>query len=186
MISVNDFKTGLTIEVDNDLWQVMDFQHVKPGKGAAFVRSKLRNLRNGNIQEKTFRGGEKVEKAHIENKKMQYLYASGDAHTFMDTNTYEQIDIQAKQIEQQLKYIKENMDVQVITHGSEILGVDLPNKIELAVTETEPGVKGDTSSGGTKSATLETGITVQVPFFINNGDVLIINTSDGKYVSRAQ
>ncbi|ASN05275.1 elongation factor P [Virgibacillus necropolis] len=185
MISVNDFKTGLTIEVDNDLWQVIDFQHVKPGKGAAFVRSKLRNLRNGNIQEKTFRGGEKVGKAHIDNKKMQYLYASGDNHTFMDTNTYEQIDIQTKQIEHQLKYIKENMEVSVITYEDEILGVELPNNVELEVTETEPGIKGDTASGGTKSATLETGITVQVPFFINTGEVLIISTSDGKYVSRA-
>lgn len=185
MISVNDFKTGLTIEVDNDLWQVLDFQHVKPGKGAAFVRSKLRNLRNGNIQEKTFRGGEKVGKAHIDNKKMQYLYASGNAHTFMDSNTYEQIDLQSDQIERELKFIKENMEVAVITYGDEVLGVELPNNVELQVTETEPGIKGDTASGGTKSATLETGITVQVPFFINNGDVLVISTSEGKYVSRA-
>ncbi|WP_404452984.1 elongation factor P [Virgibacillus necropolis] len=185
MISVNDFKTGLTIEVDNGLWQVMDFQHVKPGKGAAFVRSKLRNLRNGNIQEKTFRGGEKVEKAHIENKKMQYLYASGDMHAFMDSNTYEQIELQQEQIENELKFMKENMEVNIIAHGEEILGVSLPNNVELEVTETEPGIKGDTASGGTKSATLETGITVQVPFFINNGEVLVISTSDGKYVSRA-
>lgn len=185
MISVNDFKTGLTIEVDNGLWQVLDFQHVKPGKGAAFVRSKLRNLRNGNIQEKTFRGGEKVEKAHIENKKMQYLYASSDAHTFMDSHTYDQIDLQSNQIENELKFMKENMEVAVITHGEEVLGVELPNNVELTVTESDPGIKGDTASGGTKSATLETGITVQVPFFINNGDVLIISTSDGKYVSRA-
>lgn len=185
MISVNDFKTGLTIEVDNGLWQVIDFQHVKPGKGAAFVRSKLRNLRNGNIQEKTFRGGEKVGKAHIENKKMQYLYASGEAHAFMDSSTYEQIELQSEQIEHELKFIKENMEVNVITHGEEVLGVSLPNNVELEVTETEPGVKGDTSSGGTKSATLETGITVQVPFFITNGEVLVISTSDGKYVSRA-
>ncbi|WP_249871970.1 elongation factor P [Oceanobacillus saliphilus] len=186
MISVNDFKTGLTIEVDKDIWQVLEFQHVKPGKGAAFVRSKLRNLRSGNIQEKTFRGGEKVSKAHIENKKMQYLYASGDTHAFMDTNTYEQIELQSSQIEQQLKFIKENMEVSVISYEGEILGVDLPNNVELEVVATEPGIKGDTASGGSKPATLETGHTVQVPFFINQGDVLIINTSDGKYVSRAQ
>ncbi|WP_152658069.1 elongation factor P [Oceanobacillus sp. CFH 90083] len=185
MISVNDFKTGLTIEVDNDIWQVMEFQHVKPGKGAAFVRSKLRNLRNGNIQEKTFRGGEKVGKAHIENSKMQYLYASGDAHAFMDTSTYEQIEIPASQIKEQLKFIKENMEVSVVSYQGEIIGVDLPNNVELAVTETEPGIKGDTASGGSKPATLETGHTVQVPFFINEGDVLVINTADGKYVSRA-
>ncbi|MFC4022819.1 elongation factor P [Oceanobacillus longus] len=185
MISVNDFKTGLTIEVDNDIWQVLEFQHVKPGKGAAFVRSKLRNLRSGNIQEKTFRGGEKVSKAHIENKKMQYLYASGDTHAFMDTSTYEQIDLQTNQIEQQLKFIKENMEVHVISYEGEILGVDLPNNVELEVVETEPGIKGDTASGGTKPATVETGHIVQVPFFVNQGDVLVINTSDGKYVSRA-
>lgn len=185
MISVNDFKTGLTVEVDNDIWQVIEFQHVKPGKGAAFVRSKLRNLRSGNIQEKTFRAGEKVSKAHIENRKMQYLYASGDAHAFMDTNTYEQIEIQGKQIQEQLKFIKENMEVSIVSYENEILGVDLPNNVELTVTETEPGIKGDTASGGSKPATLETGLIVQVPFFINEGDVLVINTSDGKYVSRA-
>ncbi|MFD1412743.1 elongation factor P [Oceanobacillus jeddahense] len=185
MISVNEFKTGLTIEVDNDIWQVVEFQHVKPGKGAAFVRSKLRNLRNGNIQEKTFRAGEKVGKAHIENNKMQYLYASGDAHAFMDTSTYEQIEIPANQIKEQLKFIKENMEVSVVSYQGEIIGVDLPNNVELTVTETEPGIKGDTASGGSKPATLETGHIVQVPFFINEGDVLVINTADGKYVSRA-
>ncbi|WP_100010691.1 elongation factor P [Lentibacillus sediminis] len=185
MISVNDFKTGLTIEVDNGIWQVMEFQHVKPGKGAAFVRSKLRNLRNGNIQEKTFRGGEKVNRAHIENRKMQYLYASGDAHAFMDTNTYEQIEIQTNQISHQLNYMKENMEVQVISYEGEILGVELPKNVELEVTETEPGIKGDTASGGSKPAVLETGYTVQVPFFVNQGDMLVISTTDGKYVSRA-
>ncbi|WP_138415843.1 elongation factor P [Aquibacillus sediminis] len=185
MISVNDFKTGLTIEVDNEIWQVMDFQHVKPGKGAAFVRSKLRNLRNGNIQEKTFRGGEKVNKAHIENRKMQYLYSSGDAHTFMDNNTFDQLELQTSQIEYELKFLKENMEVSIMTYEGETLGVQLPNNVELEVTETEPGIKGDTASGGTKPATLETGLTVQVPFFVNEGDVLVINTSDGKYVSRA-
>ncbi|PWU68544.1 elongation factor P [Gracilibacillus dipsosauri] len=185
MISVNDFKTGLTIEVDGDIWQVMEFQHVKPGKGAAFVRSKLRNLRNGNIQEKTFRGGEKVNKAHIENRKMQYLYASGDTHTFMDTSSYEQTELQAGQIERELQFLKENMEVNILTYQGETIGVDLPNNVELTVTETEPGIKGDTASGGTKPATLETGLTVQVPFFVNEGDVLVISTSDGKYVSRA-
>ncbi|MFC4558784.1 elongation factor P [Virgibacillus kekensis] len=185
MISVNDFKTGLTIEVDGDIWQVIDFQHVKPGKGAAFVRSKLRNLRNGNIQEKTFRGGEKVNKAHIENRKMQYLYASGDSHAFMDSNTYEQLEIPGSQLKNELNFMKENMEVHVITYEGEILGVDLPKNVELTVTETEPGIKGDTASGGSKPATLETGYTVQVPFFINQGDVLVISTTDGKYVSRA-
>lgn len=185
MISVNDFKTGLTIEVDGGIWQVLEFQHVKPGKGAAFVRSKLRNLRTGAIQEKTFRGGEKVEKAHIENRRMQYLYSSGDTHTFMDNETYEQIELPTKQIEYELKFLLENMTVHIMTYQGETLGVELPNSVELKVTETEPGIKGDTASGGTKPATLETGLTVQVPFFINEGDVLIINTKEGSYVSRA-
>lgn len=185
MISVNDFKTGLTIETDNDIWQVIEFQHVKPGKGAAFVRSKLRSLRSGNIQEKTFRGGEKVERAHIDNSKMTYLYSSGDAHSFMDTTSYEQIDLQTSQIERQLKFLKENMEVNVLQYGHEILGVELPQSVKLEVTETEPGIKGDTASGGTKPATVETGLTVQVPFFVNKGDVLIIDTREGKYVSRA-
>ena len=185
MISVNDFKTGVTIEFENNIWQVIEFQHVKPGKGAAFVRSKLRNLRNGNIQEKTFRAGEKVSRARIENKTMQYLYASGDVHAFMDTSTYEQIEMQTSQIEHELKFIKENMEVSLITYEGEIIGVDLPNNVELEVAETEPGLKGDTVSGGSKSATMETGLVVQVPLFINQGEMLSISTSEGKYVSRA-
>ncbi|MBM7542426.1 elongation factor P [Amphibacillus cookii] len=186
MISVNDFKTGLTIEVGGDIWQVMEFQHVKPGKGAAFVRSKLRNLRNGNIQDKTFRAGEKVEKAHIDNRKMQYLYASGEMHTFMDMETYEQTEIAASQISYELKFLKENMEVNIISYQGETLGVSLPNNVELEVVETEPGIKGDTASGGSKPAVMETGLTVQVPFFVNVGERLIVSTSDGKYVSRAQ
>ncbi|MDQ0220813.1 elongation factor P [Peribacillus cavernae] len=185
MISVNDFRTGLTIEVDNGIWQVIEFQHVKPGKGAAFVRSKLRNLRTGAIQEKTFRAGEKVSKAHIENRKMQYLYASGDNHVFMDNETYDQIELPAASIERELKFLKENMEVHIMTFQSETLGVELPNTVVLEVKETEPGIKGDTASGGTKPATLETGLIVQVPFFINQGDRLIINTTEASYVSRA-
>ncbi|WP_368652057.1 elongation factor P [Ornithinibacillus sp. 4-3] len=185
MISVNDFKTGLTIVVEGNLWQVIEFQHVKPGKGAAFVRSKLRNLRNGNIQEKTFRAGEKVNRAHIEHKKMQYLYASGDSHAFMDTETYEQIELPASQLEYELKFIKENAEVSIITYEGEVIGVDLPNNVELVVVETEPGLKGDTVSGASKPATMETGLIVHVPLFINEGETLIINTAEGKYVSRA-
>ncbi|MFT8323644.1 MAG: elongation factor P [Bacillus sp. (in: firmicutes)] len=185
MISVNDFKTGLTIEVDNGIWRVLDFQHVKPGKGAAFVRSKLKNLRTGAVQEKTFRAGEKVAKAQIDNRKMQYLYASGDQHVFMDSESYDQIELSSSAIEYELKFLQENMEVQIIMYQSETLGVELPNTVVLEVTETEPGIKGDTASGGTKPATLETGLTVQVPFFINQGDKLIINTSEASYVSRA-
>ncbi|KPL59630.1 MULTISPECIES: elongation factor P [Bacillaceae] len=184
MISVNDFRTGLTVEVDNGIWRVIDFQHVKPGKGAAFVRSKLRNLRTGAIQEKTFRAGEKVGKAQIDNRKMQYLYANGDMHVFMDNESYDQIELPASSIEYELKYLKENMEVSIMMYGAETLGVELPNSVELKVTETEPGIKGDTASGGSKPATVETGLVVNVPFFVNEGDTLIINTTDGSYVSR--
>ncbi|EST11055.1 elongation factor P [Sporolactobacillus laevolacticus] len=185
MISVNDFKTGLTIEVDGDILSVIEFQHVKPGKGAAFVRSKLRNLRTGAIQEKTFRGGEKVNPARIENRKMQYLYASGSAYTFMDLESYEQIDLDASQITQQLNFLKENMEVNIQSYQGETLGVALPNTVVLEVSETEPGIKGDTASGGSKPATLETGYVVSVPFFVNEGDKLVIDTRSGLYVSRA-
>jgi len=185
MISVNDFRTGLTIEVDGGIWRVIDFQHVKPGKGAAFVRSKLRNLRTGAIQEKTFRAGEKVAKAQIDNRRMQYLYANGDQHVFMDNESYEQIELSSAAIEYELKFLKENMEVHIMMYQGETLGIELPNTVELEVTETEPGIKGDTASGGTKPATLETGLTVQVPFFVNQGDRLIINTTESSYVSRA-
>lgn len=185
MISVNDFKTGLTIGVDGNIFRVIEFQHVKPGKGAAFVRSKLRNLRNGNVTEKTFRAGEKVEKAQIDNRKMQYLYASGDQYSFMDMETYEQIELAESQLEYELKYLLENMEVQILSYEGEILGVTLPNTVELVVAETEPGIKGDTASGGSKPAKMETGLVVNVPFFVNENDKLIINTEDGSYVSRA-
>lgn len=185
MISVNDFKTGLTIEVDGGIWSVSDFQHVKPGKGAAFVRSKLRNLRTGAIQEKTFRAGEKVNRAHIENRKMQYLYSNGGIHTFMDMQSYDQMDLEASQIKDELNYLKENMEVNIQTYEGETIGVEMPNNVELKVVETEPGLKGDTQSGGSKPATLETGYTVSVPLFINEGDVLVIDTRSGNYVSRA-
>jgi len=185
MISVNDFRTGLTIIVDGQLYRVLDFQHVKPGKGAAFVRSKLRNLRNGSVNEKTFRAGEKVEKAQIDNRKMQYLYAQGDEHVFMDLESYEQTELASSAIEYELKFLKENMEVHIQSYQGEMLGVELPNTVQLEVTETEPGIKGDTASGGKKPATLEAGLVVQVPFFVNQGDVLIINTDEGSYVSRA-
>ncbi|GAJ98616.1 LOW QUALITY PROTEIN: translation elongation factor P [Geomicrobium sp. JCM 19055] len=185
MISVNDFKTGLTIEVDNDLFSVLEFQHVKPGKGAAFVRSKLKNLRTGNIAEKTFRGGEKVNKAHIDRDKMQYLYSNGDEHSFMNMESFEQIELQTEQIKYELNFLKENMEVHITQYGTETLGLSLPNSVELTVTETDPGIKGDTASGGHKPATLETGFRVNVPFFVNEGDVLVVDTRKGEYVSRA-
>lgn len=185
MISVNDFKTGLTIQIDGELWRVVEFLHVKPGKGSAFVRSKLKNLRTGAVQEKTFRAGEKVEQAQIDRKEMQYLYADGDSYVFMDTSTYEQLELNKDQIADEVKYLKENMLVKIIMHDSETLGIELPNTVDLVVAETEPNIKGDTSSGGSKPATMETGLVVQVPFFINKGDTLTINTSDGTYISRA-
>ncbi|KRM99530.1 elongation factor P [Loigolactobacillus rennini] len=185
MISVNDFKTGLTIEVEGELWRVVEFQHVKPGKGSAFVRSKLKNLRTGAVQEKTFQAGKKVKRAQIDNKKMQYLYQDGDNYVFMDMTTYDQIALPSEKIKDELNYLKENMEVGLIMYGSETLGVELPNTVELKVTETEPGIRGDTQSGGSKPATMETGLVVQVPFFINQGDQLLINTQDGTYISRA-
>lgn len=185
MISVNDFRTGLTILVDGNLFRVIEFQHVKPGKGAAFVRSKLRNLRNGNVTEKTFRAGEKVEKAMVENRKMQYLYAQGDEHVFMDLESYEQTTLTDAQIQDELNYLLENMELHIQSYQGEMIGVELPNTVVLTVAETEPGIKGDTASGGTKPAKMETGLYVNVPFFVNEGDKLIINTTDGSYVSRA-
>lgn len=185
MISVNDFKTGLTIQVEHDIFTVQDFQHVKPGKGAAFVRCRLKNLRNGNIVERTFRAGENVGRAHVENREMQYLYSSGDEYTFMDTETFDQIALSAKQLEWELNFLLENMNVQIQSYQGEILGISLPNSVELKVVETEPGIKGNTATGATKNAKLETGLNVQVPLFINEGDVLLINTAEGKYVSRA-
>lgn len=185
MISTNDFKTGLTIEVDGDIWQVVEFQHVKPGKGAAFVRSKLKNMRTGSAQEKTFRAGEKIEKAHIETREMQYLYNSGEEYEFMDTESFEQISIPVSRLKHEKNFLLENMNVYIVNYKDEIIGIQLPNSVILEVIETEPGIKGDTATGASKNATLETGLVVQVPLFINQGDKLIIDTRSGDYVSRA-
>ncbi len=185
MISTSDFHTGLTIEVDNDIYTVIEFQHVKPGKGAAFVRSKLKNLRTGSTTEKTFRAGEKVGKAHLERKEVEYLYWADDDFFVMDVETYEQLPVNAKQIGDKRKYIKENDRFTLLFYGEEIIDVEVSQTVELKVTETDPGVKGDTASGGSKPATLETGLVVQVPFFINVGDVLRIDTRSGNYIERA-
>ncbi len=185
MISVNDFKTGLTVQVDNDIFTVLEFQHVKPGKGAAFVRSKLKNLRNGNIVERTFRAGETIGRAMIENREVQYLYNSGSEYTFMDNETYDQFTLDKDQLEWEINFLKENMNVNISSYQGEILGIQLPNSVELKVIETEPGVKGNTAQGATKNAKVETGLNVQVPLFINEGDVLLIDSRDGKYISRA-
>ncbi|MBW7454672.1 elongation factor P [Paenibacillus sepulcri] len=185
MISVNDFKTGLTVEVEGDIFTVIDFQHVKPGKGAAFVRSKLKNLRNGNTVERTFRAGETIGRAIIENRAVQYLYNSGNEYSFMDNETYDQFELEKKQLEWEINFLKENMTVNITSYQGEILGIQLPNSVDLKVVETEPGIKGNTAQGATKNATVETGLTLQVPLFINEGDVLLIDTREGKYVSRA-
>jgi elongation factor P len=185
MISVNDFKTGLTIEIDNGLWQVMEFLHVKPGKGAAFVRSKLRNVETGNVLEKTFRAGEKVQPAHLERKQMAYLYGDGADYTFMDNDSYDQVTMSKAQIGDGVKYLKEQMSVNVLFHNGRIIGVDIPSHVELAVTDTPPSEKGNTATGGTKPAVLETGASVQVPFFINNGDVIRVDTRNNTYLDRA-
>lgn len=185
MISSNDFRPGLTIELNGDPCQVIEFQHVKPGKGAAFVRTKIRNLKTGSTTEMTFRGGEKVPKATLERHQMQYLYFDGDSYVFMDNQTYDQINLQVEQLDGGEKFLKENMDCQVTSYNGEILGVELPTTVELEVIETEPGIKGDTASGGTKPAKMETGVTVNVPFFVNTGDVLRIDTRTGDYIERA-
>ncbi|MCS1350759.1 elongation factor P [Mechercharimyces sp. CAU 1602] len=185
MISSNDFRSGSTIELDGEVWQVIEFQHVKPGKGSAFVRSKLRNLQRGTIQERTFRAGEKVPRAHVERRQMQYLYESGGEYTFMDNETYDQMTMTKEQLEYELQFLKENMDVSIVTYKGLTIGVELPNTVELEVVEAEPGIKGDTATGATKSVKLETGYNVQVPLFINEGERLLIDTRSGDYISRA-
>ncbi len=184
MISTNDFKTGLTIELDGDIVQVVDFQHVKPGKGSAFVRAKLKNIRTGAVVERTFNAGEKVPRAHLDRREMQYLYNDGESYFFMDNESYEQMSISKQQLGEAIKFLKENTNVYVLLYQGSVIGVDLPNFVELEVVETSPGIKGDTASGGSKPATLETGAVVQVPFFVEVGDVLQIDTRTGNYLKR--
>ncbi len=184
MISVNDFKTGITIELEGVLWQVVDFQHVKPGKGAAFVRSKLKNLAKGTSVEKTFRGGEKVKRAIVERKPYQFLYASDDEYVFMNNESYDQVQISSELIGDGLKWLKDSMDVQIVFHEEKILEVEMPNFVELKVTQTDPGLKGDTAQGGSKPATVETGAIVTVPLFVEEGDILQIDTRSGEYLKR--
>lgn len=184
MISTNDFRTGLTVEIDGAVYSVVDFQHVKPGKGAAFVRAKLKNVETGSVQERTFRAGEKVARAHVERKEMQYLYDAGDFYTFMDMETYEQINISRDTIGDDIKYLKENDSITVVMYKGRIIGIDLPYYVELTVADTAPGVKGDTAAGGSKPATMETGLVVNVPFFINMGDRIRIDTRTGEYLDR--
>ena len=185
MISVNDFKTGATIELDGQAYQVVEFQHVKPGKGAAFVRAKLKNVKSGGVVEKTFRGGEKVPKAHLDRREMQYLYNDGEGYVFMDTQNYEQMTVDAATMGDNTKWLLENMNINVLFFQENIIGIEIPNFVEMVVVDTEPGVKGDTATGATKNAVLETGAVVQVPLFVNTGDRLRIDTRTGEYMERA-
>ena len=184
MISVNDLKNGLTLELDNGLWSVVEFLHVKPGKGAAFVRSKLKNVITGQVVEKTFRAGEKVAKATLDRREMQYLYKEGAEYVMMDNESYEQVQLTDDQIGDGVKYLKENLIVQVLMHDSRILGVDLPAHVELEVVDTPPAEKGNTAQGGTKPATTETGAVVNVPFFVSNGDMIRVDTRTNEYLDR--
>lgn len=185
MINVNDFKNGMTIKVEGNIYTIVEFQHVKPGKGAAFVRTKLKNLRTGSTIEYTFNSGVKCETARIERTKVQYLYNSGDDYTFMNMNDYSQVEIPKDVIGDDVKYLKENQDLDITFYEGEVLGLSLPDKIELEVTATEPAVKGNTTSSASKEATLETGYQIRVPLFIEQGEKVIVSTKDGKYVSRA-
>lgn len=184
MISSNDIRPGTTIKVDNAVWQVIEFQHVKPGKGAAFVRTKLKNVKTGNQNEKTFRAGEKLETASIEKREMQFSYASGDEYIFMDNETFDQVTMTKEQLGNVVLYIKEGTNVQVVSHDGEIFAVEPPTFIELKIVETDPAYKGDTAQGGTKPAKLETGAVVSVPFFVLEGDVVKVDTRTNEYLER--
>ena len=184
MINVNDFKDGLTIEYDGNLYQVLSSEHVKPGKGAAIVKAKLKNLRTGSIAEYSFNAGTKVPTAHVSKSKMQYLYSTGDVYSFMNMETYEQVDVDKNQIENEIKYLKEGLEITLIFFENELLGIELPEKIDYKITNTEPAIKGNTATNATKDAYVETGMLVKVPLFIDEGEEIIVSTKDGKYVSR--
>ena len=185
MISAGEFRNGVTMEYEGNIYQVIEFQHVKPGKGAAFVRTKLKNLVTGAVVEKTFRPTEKMPKAMIERKDMTYLYNDGDLYNFMDAETYDQIAIPASEVGDALKFVKENETVKVCSYNGKVFSVEAPLFVELEVTDTEPGFKGDTATGATKPATLETGAQINVPLFVNQGDRVKIDTRTGEYLSRA-
>ncbi|MBR6164020.1 elongation factor P [bacterium] len=184
MISVNDLRTGLTVEIDNGLWIVVEFLHVKPGKGAAFVRTKLKNAETGQVVEKTFRAGEKVAKATLDKRDMQYLYKDGNDYVMMDLETYEQLSVPEVQVGDGKKYLKENMNVSILLHDAKIIGVDIPNHVELTVVDTPPAERGNTAQGSGKPATLETGAVVNVPFFVAVGDVIRVDTRTNEYLDR--
>ncbi len=186
MISSNDFRNGVTVVIDGQLWTVIEFLHVKPGKGAAFVRTRLKNLKTGSTVERTFRAGEKLERATVDNREMQMLYNDGDGYHFMDNETYENITLQREIIGDPADFLKDGMKIDVQFHDGTPIGAGMPAHVELKVEETDPGFKGDTATGTTKPAKLETGATVQVPLFVNPGDVIRIDTRDRRYIGRVQ
>lgn len=185
MINVNDIKNGMTIIHEGNIYQVIEFQHVKPGKGSAFVRTKLKNLKASSTIEITFNAGIKIERATVIKSELAYLYNSGDTYVFMDNKTYEQVEIPVSRLKEEVKFLKENMNVEVMNYEGEIIGITLPEKVSYKVIETEEAVKGNTTSGAMKDATIETGYTLKVPLFISEGEEIIITTRDGKYSSRA-
>lgn len=184
MVSAGDFKKGLTIEIDGQVWMVVDFQHVKPGKGAAFVRTKIKNVITGSVLEKSFNPTEKFPRAMVEKKDMQYLYNDGELYYFMDTETYDQLPLNREKVEDALPYMKENMEVSIKFFKGDAFSVEPPNFVEMEITETEPGFKGDTATAGNKPAIIETGAKVMVPLFVNTGDVIRIDTRTGEYMAR--
>jgi elongation factor P len=183
-ISSNDFKNGMTLEIEGVLWNLIEFQHVKPGKGHAFVRSKLKNARTGQVVEKTFRADEKVERAMIDKREMQYLYRDGNELVFMDNESYDQMHVNPDALGDAVDYLVESNNVVLLMHDADIVGTDLPAAVELTIAETEPGIQGDRVSGARKPATLVTGLVVQVPLFVNPGDVIKVDTRSGEYLSR--
>lgn len=184
MVSTNDFNTGLTIELDGEVYQVIDFQHSKSGRGSAFVRTKLRNVEEGYTINKTFKAGENVETAHVDQKKMQFLYWDGSSYVFMDNETYEQYSISEEQLGDKIKYLKENMELEISLYEGRPIDINLPTFVELEVKDTPPNIRGNTVSGGSKPATMETDLVVQVPLFIEEGDILKIDTRSNEYVER--
>lgn len=184
MISSNDFRPGVTIELDGSVWRVVEFLHVKPGKGSAFVRTKLKNAQTGSVVERTFRAGETVPSANLEKRTMQHTYKEGEDYVFMDMETYEETHLNPNQLGDRIKFIKEEMEVSIVFWNTQVLEVDLPTSVILEVTETDPGVKGDTATGGTKPAIVETGAQVMVPLFISIGEKIKVDTRDGSYLGR--
>jgi elongation factor P len=183
-VSTNNLKNGMCISYNDKLWTVVEFQHVKPGKGGAFVRTKLKELKSGRVVDVTFRAGEKLDDVRTETKRMQFLYSDGDAFHFMDQSSYEQLELSRDFVGDNAKWLKDGDEVQILIAGGELIGVEPPMFVELEVTETEPGFKGDTVQGGTKPATLETGAVVQVPMFVNSGERIKVDTRDGSYITR--